>query len=102
MTQNLRHVLVLVLLLCAGGTLAASKTDYPNRPVRYIVPFPPGGATDIVARIVANTLTEELGKQVVIDNRSGAAGTLGAEIAARAAPRRASARRRSSRWSSSG
>jgi tripartite-type tricarboxylate transporter receptor subunit TctC len=60
------------------------KSEYPTRPLRYIVPFPPGGATDIVARIVAAALTETLGKQVVIDNRSGAAGTVGAEIAAHA------------------
>ena len=50
------------------------------------MPFPPGGATDIVARIVAAALTETLGQQVIIDNRSGAAGTIGAEIAARATP----------------
>jgi tripartite-type tricarboxylate transporter receptor subunit TctC len=60
--------------------------QFPDRPLRYIVPFPPGGSTDIVARIVAAALTETLGKQVVIDNRGGAGGTLGAEIAARATP----------------
>jgi len=59
---------------------------FPDRPLRYIVPFPPGGSTDIVARIVAAALTESLGQQVVIDNRGGAGGTLGAEIAAHATP----------------
>jgi tripartite-type tricarboxylate transporter receptor subunit TctC len=54
--------------------------------LRYIVPFPPGGSTDIMARIVAAALTDILGKQVVIDNRGGAGGTLGAAIAAQAAP----------------
>jgi tripartite-type tricarboxylate transporter receptor subunit TctC len=63
-----------------------AKTAFPDRPLRYIVPFPPGGSTDIVARIIAAALTERLGKQVVIDNRGGAAGTLGAEIAANATP----------------
>ena len=62
-------------------------TKYPERALRYIIPFPPGGSTDIVGRIVAAGLTEELGQQVVIDNRSGAGGTLGPEIAARATPR---------------
>ena len=87
--KSIRFVVVLVLLVVSvGGALAAqsSKTDFPNRPLRYIVPFPPGGSTDIVARIVAAALTETVGKQVVIDNRGGAAGTLGAEIAANATP----------------
>ena len=65
---------------------ATCKADFPNRPLRYIVPFPPGGSADIVARIVAAALTEELGRQVVIDNRGGAGGTVGAEIAAQATP----------------
>ena len=85
--KNMRLAVLLALLsLLPGGVIAASKTDYPNRPLRYIVPFAPGGATDITARIVANALTEVLGKQVIVDNRTGAAGTLGAEIAARATP----------------
>lgn len=66
-----------------GNTHAQSSAAYPERPIRYIVPFPPGGSTDIVARIVAAALTQELGQQVVIDNRGGAGGTVGAEIAAR-------------------
>ena len=71
----------------SGEALTKSpRQDFPNRPLRYIVPFPPGGSTDIVARIVAAGLGEHLGEQVVIDNRGGAAGTLGAEIAARASP----------------
>ena len=85
--RSVRFVIVVASLAFVGCALAqAPKSDYPNRPVRYIVPFPPGGSTDIVARIVANGLTEELGKSVVIDNRSGAAGTLGAEIAAHTTP----------------
>jgi tripartite-type tricarboxylate transporter receptor subunit TctC len=86
--KSVGFVVALVLLsVSAGGAFAQSaKTDFPNRPVRYIVPFPPGGSTDIVARIVAAALSDNLGQQVVIDNRGGAAGTLGAEIAAHAAP----------------
>lgn len=86
--RSVRLVVTLALLaVSVGGALAQpAKTDFPNRPLRYIVPFPPGGSTDIVARIVAAALSEELRQQVVIDNRGGAGGTIGAEIAARAAP----------------
>jgi len=80
-------VALALLVFPVGGALAqAVDKKFPNRPLRYIVPFPPGGSTDIVARIVASALGEALGQQVVIDNRGGAGGTLGAEIAARAAP----------------
>lgn len=76
------------LAFAAGGSQAQTNAGgkYPERPLRYIIPFPPGGSTDIVGRIVAAGLTDELGQQVVIDNRSGAGGTVGAEIAARANP----------------
>jgi tripartite-type tricarboxylate transporter receptor subunit TctC len=86
--KPVRFVVVFALVTVTVGPLAAqsAKTDFPNRPLRYIVPFPPGGATDITARIVAHALSDTLGKQVIVDNRSGAAGTLGAEIAARATP----------------
>ena len=80
-------VAVALLAVSAGGVLAqSSRTEFPNRPLRYIVPFPPGGSADPVARIMAAALAETLGKQVVVDNRAGAAGTLGAEIAAQATP----------------
>ncbi len=59
---------------------------YPNKPVTMIVPYPPGGATDIIGRVIAQSLSEKLGQQVVIDNRSGAGGNIGAEAAARAKP----------------
>jgi tripartite-type tricarboxylate transporter receptor subunit TctC len=78
--------LLLLAWLAVGGVALAAELKYPTRPLRYIVPFPPGGSTDIMARIVANALTEGLGEQVVIDNRGGAGGTVGAEIAARATP----------------
>jgi tripartite-type tricarboxylate transporter receptor subunit TctC len=69
----------------AGNALAASA-EFPNRPLRYIVATGPGGASDIIARSIAPAFSEKLGVQVVIDNRSGAGNTIGAEIAARATP----------------
>jgi tripartite-type tricarboxylate transporter receptor subunit TctC len=86
--KSVRFVVALALLaVSVGGALAQpAETAFPARPLRYIVPFPPGGSTDIVARIVAAALTETLGKQVIIDNRGGAGGTVGAEVAARATP----------------
>ncbi|MGZ5694185.1 MAG: Bug family tripartite tricarboxylate transporter substrate binding protein [Burkholderiales bacterium] len=69
----------------AGGATAATS-DYPNKPIRYIVATGPGGASDIIARTVGPPLSELLGVQLVIDNRSGAGNTIGAELAARATP----------------
>src|SRR5689334_5412971 len=60
--------------------------DYPNRPVRLIIPFPPGGSNDVVGRLVAQQLSIELGQQVYVDNRAGAGGTIGTEACATAAP----------------
>ena len=65
---------------------AAQAQNYPNKPVRIIVPFAPGGATDIVTRIVAPKLTDIWGQTIVVDNRGGGAGNIGAELAARATP----------------
>jgi tripartite-type tricarboxylate transporter receptor subunit TctC len=70
------------LLLCG----VAAAQSYPVKPVRIIIGFPPGGATDIAARAVAQKLTESFGQQVIVDNRPGAASNIGAEAAARAAP----------------
>jgi tripartite-type tricarboxylate transporter receptor subunit TctC len=63
-----------------------SEQGFPNRPLRILVQFPPGGSTDVVARIMAVALGELLGQQVVVDNRGGAAGNIGAELAARSTP----------------
>ena len=63
-----------------------AQQDYPNRPVRLIVPYPPGGPTDIMGRIVSEVLTKRLNQNVVVDNRGGAATAIGAEMAARAQP----------------
>lgn len=69
-----------------GDALAATPPAYPNRPIRYIVATGPGGASDLIARTLGPPLSEALGVQFVIDNRTGAGNTVGAEIAARAAP----------------
>jgi tripartite-type tricarboxylate transporter receptor subunit TctC len=66
--------------------VSVAQSDYPSKPVRLIIGFPPGGSTDIVGRIVALKLSERLGQQVIVDNRGGAGGTIGAEVAAKAAP----------------
>src|SRR6266508_3825096 len=72
----------LLLSLCA----AAAWAQYPNRPIRLLVPNPPGGATDTIARVIAPRLGEALGQPVVVENRPGSNGNLSSELAARAAP----------------
>ena len=69
-----------------GAPLARAQGAWPNRPVTFVVPFPAGGGTDAFARPLSAVLTRNLGKQIVIDNRGGAGGTVGATIAAKAAP----------------
>jgi tripartite-type tricarboxylate transporter receptor subunit TctC len=73
-------------LLLALAAPAAAQTDYPARPVRMIIPFPPGGSNDVVGRVIAQHLGDALGKQVVVDNRGGAGGVIGTEAAAHATP----------------
>jgi tripartite-type tricarboxylate transporter receptor subunit TctC len=75
-----------LLLLFDGAASAQDAGNYPNRPVMMIVPFAPGGASDFVARIIQHGVSDILGQQVVVDNRPGAAGMIGTEAAARAAP----------------
>ncbi len=79
-----RRIPLVVGCLLAAASAANAQPEYPSRPMRMIVPFGPGGASDFVARIVAPKLSDRLGQQVVIDNRSGAAGNIGVEVAARA------------------
>src|SRR5258707_15582330 len=64
----------------------ASAQNYPSKPIRLIAPFPPGGSTDLLARVIAQKLTDAWGQQVIVENRGGAGGTIGVELAARAAP----------------
>lgn len=70
----------------AGLTAAAAAQNYPVKPIRFIAPFPPGGSTDFLARLVALKMSDSLGQQVVVENRGGAGGTIGVEAAARSAP----------------
>ena len=74
--------------LVVGVTAAPAwaQADYPQRPVRMVIPFAPGGASDFVGRIMQAKMSEVLGQQIVIDNRTGAAGNIGVEVAARASP----------------
>ena len=88
------YAMCLAVLLAAAGNVGAAQpgaTDdpapgYPARPVRFMVPFPPGGSNDIMARYLAHYLTERFNRQVVIDNRAGADGIIGTEIVARSQP----------------
>ena len=77
---------ILVLLACACVVNARAQQDYPVKPIRMIIPFVPGGANDVIGRIVGMKITEAHGQQVVIENRGGAGGSLGVEIAAKSPP----------------
>ncbi len=75
---------VLVCVFAAGFAVAAFAQEYPTKPVRFVVPFVPGGPTDIQGRMLGDKLTQRLGQQVLIDNRGGAGGNIGMELVARA------------------
>ncbi|MBK5959837.1 MFS transporter [Rhodoplanes elegans] len=90
-SRGLSRRACVVLAAVAATTLGLAATavaalDYPTRPVRWIVSYPPGGATDITARLVGQAVSERLGQQVVIENRAGAGNNIGTEIAINAAP----------------
>src|SRR5689334_3593480 len=76
-----RFWLAALLLACATNSPAQ---NYPNQPIKLIVPWPPGGGVDTSARIIAQPLSERLGQSIVIENRGGAGGNIGTEVAARA------------------
>lgn len=77
------YVWVFVIALICG---AANAQTYPSKPIRFVAPFAPGGGTDFIARVAAQKLTEAVMQQVIVENRPGAGGTLGAEVGAKAAP----------------
>jgi len=81
-----RRMILLAAGLAALLATAAAAQDYPTKPVRMIIPFPPGGSNDVVGRVIATHLGERLGKQVIVDNRAGAGGVIGTEVAANAPP----------------
>jgi len=85
-TTRWRMAISILAILGTTSVPALAADAWPVRPIRLIVPFPPGGSNDIVARLVGAKLTERLGKTVVVDNRAGAAGTIGSEIAVRSQP----------------
>ena len=81
----LRNALIALLIAMLGIATAAAQS-YPSRPVRLIVPYAPGGLGDVLGRLLAQRLSESLGQQFLVENRAGAAGTLGSAVVARAAP----------------
>jgi tripartite-type tricarboxylate transporter receptor subunit TctC len=81
----MKNILFLLCLALAAPTVALGQT-YPSKPIRFIVPFPPGGGNDLIARITGQKLAESMGQPVVIENRAGASGQIGAQALAAAAP----------------
>lgn len=86
MTMKRVATLLALAFAMAAAPAAIAQNKWPDKPVRMVVPFPPGGNTDVVARLLAPRLAEEYGQQFIVDNRGGAGGTVGAEIVARANP----------------
>ena len=86
MRTAMHTAIACIIGACALPVALAAEQSYPLRPVRLVVPYPPGGATDFTAREIAQALSESMGQQFVVDNRSGAAGTMGHTIVAKAAP----------------
>jgi tripartite-type tricarboxylate transporter receptor subunit TctC len=88
------RALILISILAGFGLLSATASwstpaaaeDYPSRPIRLIIPFPPGGSNDVVGRIIANQLGAKLGQTVFVDNRAGAGGVVGSDVAAKSPP----------------
>ena len=81
-----RFLMAAGVLAALAVALPAAAQDYPNKPIKLVVPYPPGGATDVIGRVMAQRLGTALGQQVIVDNRGGAAGALGAGQVAKATP----------------
>src|SRR5215218_8416363 len=76
---------VLVIIGVIAGAASSFAQQYPTKPIRFIVPFPPGGSTDFMSRLITRKMMDDLGWQIVVDNRAGAGGTIGVATAAHAA-----------------
>ena len=81
-----RTAFLLAAVLAVACAMARAQTDYPVKPIRLVVPFPPGGSVDLNARLLAIKFSEVLGQQIVVDNRAGASGQIGSEMVGRSAP----------------
>jgi tripartite-type tricarboxylate transporter receptor subunit TctC len=81
-----RPVTAALIALAVASPLTASAQEWPNRPLKFVVPYPPGGSTDVGARVIGDHLSRVLGQQIVVENKSGGSGTVGFEAAARSAP----------------
>ena len=84
--RSILSALVLSMLGVVSTGSALAQTNYPDKPLRFVVPYPPGGGTDVIARIVQDRFQALLGQPIIIDNKGGAGGSVGSELAARAAP----------------
>jgi tripartite-type tricarboxylate transporter receptor subunit TctC len=82
--MTIRSLLLKIAGVLLALTTAAAAQQYPTKPIRLIIPFPPGGSNDVVGRLIATQLTERLGRQIIVDNRSGAGGVIGTELASQA------------------
>lgn len=83
----LKKVVLGFALLCGAiAAFAQGEADYPNKPIKWIVPYPPGGTTDLLARLMAQWLTQRLGQQVIVDNKPGAGNNIGTEMAIKSPP----------------
>src|SRR4051812_2410762 len=85
----MRHIPIrtrLAFLILISISMGAAAQAFPNKPIRWVVPFPPGGGADFTARTIAQKLSENIGKPVIVENRAGAGGNIGTEVVARAAP----------------
>jgi tripartite-type tricarboxylate transporter receptor subunit TctC len=86
MQRTLRHIAIMALAAWVFSPALTLAQTYPTKPVTLVVPYPPGGATDIIGRVLAQKLSDKMGQQFVVDNRSGAGGNIGAQAVASAKP----------------